>query len=167
MVCGLCPYVTCRNVKYTNHRRGRRPRRPLRRMTDDAGSSLTLFNYAVGEGFHALPASVYGRPRTPVKMVRGLCPRNFIRWAVDGGGRAIGNVGAIGQAGRMRLTRPGNHANAGRRGRRPLRAGARRRYPHHSKQMRKGNRLRPPLGSPGRGAVAARSAVTEWLVRRG
>ena len=33
--------------------------------------------------------------------------------------------------------------------------------------MRKGNRLRPPLGSPERGAVAALCAVTEGLVQGG
>ena len=61
---------------------------------------------------------------TPVKMVRGLCPRDMMRWAVDGGGRTGGDAGAIGHAGRVRLTQAGGHANAGRRGRRPLRAGA-------------------------------------------
>ncbi len=98
------------------------------------------------------------------EMVRGLCPRDCIRWAVEGGGRTVSDVGAIGHAGRVRLTRPGGHANAGRRGRRPLRAAAKRRYQHRGKQMRKGENLLPRLGSPERGAVAALCAVTEGLV---
>ena len=101
------------------------------------------------------------------EMVRGLCPRDCIRWAVEGGGRTVSDVGAIGHAGRVRLTRPGGHANAGRRGRRPLRAAAKRRYQHRGKQMRKGENLLPRLGSPERGAVAAFCAVTEGLVQRG
>ena len=50
------------------------PRRKARAFCRDA---------LVGEGFHALPASVNGQRRTPVKMVRGLCPRDIIRGAVD------------------------------------------------------------------------------------
>ena len=100
-------------------------------------------------------------------MVRGLRPRDCIRWVVDGGGRTVGDVGAVGHATRMRLTRPGCHTNAGRRGRRPLRASARRRYPHHGKRMCKGETSTHALGSPERGAVAARSGVTEGLVQRG
>ena len=137
------------------HRRGRRPRRPFRWMTDDVGSTR--------------------QPTfAPAPMVRGRRPRNRIRWAVDGGGRTVGNVGAVGHAERVRLTRLGGHGTAGRRGRRPLRASAERRYPHrgnryqhHDKQMRKGNHLCPPLGSPERGAVAALCAVTEGLVQGG
>ena len=100
-------------------------------------------------------------------MVRGLCPRDMIRGAVDGGGCAVSNVGAIGHAKRLPPTHPGGHTTAGRRGRRPLRAGGKPRYQHRGKHMRKGGNLRPPLGSPERGAVAARSAVTEGLGRRG
>ena len=85
-------------------------------------------------------------------------------WTRDG--CTGGDAGAIGQAKCLRLTHPGNPATAGRRGRRPLRVSARRRYQHRGKQMRKGNRLRPPLGSPERGAVTAQSAVTEGLVQR-
>ena len=55
------------------------------------------------------------------QMVRGRCPRDCIRWAVDIGRRTVGDVGAIGHAERMCLTYLGNPANAGRRGRRPLR----------------------------------------------
>ena len=58
----------------------------------------------------------------PYEMVRGLCPRDCIRWAVEGGGRTVGGAGAIGHATRLQQTHPGNPANAGRRGRRPLRA---------------------------------------------
>ena len=83
------------------------------------------------------------------------------------GGCAVGNVVKIGHAERVRLTHPGNPANAGRRGRRPLRAGGKPRYQHRGKQMRKGEHLRPPLGSPERGAVAALCAVTEGLVQGG
>ena len=119
------------------HRRGGLPRPPGLGMKDDIGR--------------------------PFEMVRGLCPRDFICWAVKGFGRTVVKAGAIGQAERMRLMRPGNPANAGRRGRRPLRAGAKPRYQHRGKQMRKGENLRSPLGSPERGAVAARSGVTEGL----
>ena len=45
------------------------------------------------------------------------------------------NAGAVGQAERVRLTRPGNIATAGRRGRRPLRATARRRSRHIGQRM--------------------------------
>ena len=41
--------------------------------------------------------------------------------------------------------------------------GAKPRYQHRGKQMRKGNHLLLPLGSPARGAVAAQRAVTEGL----
>ena len=102
-----------------------------------------------------------GRP--PHKMVRGRCPRNRIRWAVDGGGCTMGDVGAIGHAKRQHPPHPGGYATAGRRGRRPLRDVAKRRYPHRGKQMRKGENLLPPLGSPERGAVAALCVVTEGL----
>ena len=60
---------------------------------------------------------------SPVTMVRGLCPRDCIRWGVDGTVRTVGDAGAVGHAERMRPTRPGGHANTGRRGRRPLRVG--------------------------------------------
>ena len=63
-------------------------------------------------------------PRLP--MVRGLCPRDFIRWVVDGGGRDLGDVGAVGHAQRLRLTRPGGHSTAAHRGRCALRATAKR-----------------------------------------
>ena len=100
-------------------------------------------------------------------MVRGLRPRNCIRWAVNGGGRAVGNAGAIGHAERLRLTHPGNPTTTGRRGRRPLRAVAKRKNQHHGKQMRHRRKLPPtPLGSPERGAVAPRSGVTEGLAQR-
>ena len=100
-------------------------------------------------------------------MVRGLCPRDRIRVKADVTVCTVGDAVAIGHAQRMRLTRPGSHANAGRRGRRPLRAEAKPRYQHRGKQLRKGNHLHPPLGSPERGAVAALCAVTEGLVQRG
>ena len=61
----------------------------------------------------------------PYEMVRGRCPRDMIRGAVDGGERTVGNVGAIGHAERLHPTHPGGHTTAGRRGRRPLRLGAR------------------------------------------
>ena len=83
-----------------------------------------------------------------------------------GSGHVVGGVGAVGHAERVRLTHLGNPAATGRRGRRPLRAGAKRRYQHHGKQLRKCRSLRPPLGSPERGAVAARRAVTEGLGQR-
>ena len=69
-------------------------------------------------------------------MVRGRCPRYCIRWVMDGGGYTVVNAGAVGQAERLRLTRPGNIATAGRRGRRPLRATARRRSRHIGQRMR-------------------------------
>ena len=77
------------------------------------------------------------------EMVRGLCPRDCIRWAVEGGGRTVSDVGAIGHAGRVRLTRPGSHANAGRRGRRPLRTGAEPSLRHRGKQLCKRLKLPP------------------------
>ena len=86
------------------------------------------------------------------------------RWTQ--GGRTVGNANAIGRAGHPHPSHPGNPATAGRRGRRPLRVADKRRYQHSGKQMRKCNHLRPSLGSPERGAVAARSAVTEGLVQR-
>ena len=100
---GLVPaWVQCNNV-------ARQPTQP----------------HPVGAGFHARPASVKGR--------RG-CAR--MKWCAGGareiayvgrwvqGGRAVGEAGATGQAGRLRLTHPGNPANTGRRGRRPLRTAA-------------------------------------------
>ena len=73
------------------------------------------------------------------------------------------NAGAIGRAERMQIIHPGGQTTAVRRERRLLRAGTKRELRHRGKQLRKGNKLRPPLGSPERGAVAAHSAVTEGL----
>ena len=130
------------------HRRGRRPRRPLRWWTDDVGPARQ-------------PTSA------PAPMVRGLRPRDCIRWVVDVTGRAAENAVKIGHAERPRLTKPGNTATTGRRGRRPLRAGGKPRYQHRGKQARKRPKCPPTLGSPERGAVAAHCAMTEGLVQRG
>ena len=46
------------------------------------------------------------------------------------GRRTVENVGRIGHAQRLRLTQPGGHTTAGRRGRRPLRAAAKRTLRH-------------------------------------
>ena len=98
-------------------------------------------------------------------MMCGRCPCGLIRGVVDATVRAASTADAIGHAERPRLTHPGNPANAGRQGRRPLRVSAERRYPHHEKLMHNAANLRPPLGSPERGAVAALCAVTEGLVQ--
>ena len=58
-------------------------------------------------------------PRLP--MVRGLCPRDFIRWAENVTVRTASNVGATGHAQRLRLTRPGGHSTTVHRGRCTLR----------------------------------------------
>ena len=58
---GLCPYIVCRNVKYTNHRRWRASTPARRGLTDNVGR--------------------------PFKMVRGLCPRDLHTW---GDGRKVG-----------------------------------------------------------------------------
>ena len=76
----------------------------------------------VGEGFHALPAWEDGLPRIAYNKWCAGCAREIAyvgRWTR--GRRTVGDVGAVGHAGRLRLTRPGGRANAGRRGRRPLR----------------------------------------------
>ena len=52
------------------------------------------------------------------------------------GGCTVSDLGAAGHAQRLRLTRPGGHATAGRRGRRPLRATAERTLQHTTRQMR-------------------------------
>ena len=69
------------------------------------------------------------------QMVRGLCPRNRIRWAVDATSHTVSNSGAVGHAERVRLTRPGSNPTAGRRGRRPLRAIAKRRLRHTTRRV--------------------------------
>ena len=76
-------------------------------------------------------------------MVRGLCPRDMIRVEADVTGRTVENAGAIGHAQRSQPTHPDNPATAGRRGRRPLRAAAKRRYQHRGKQMRHRRKLLP------------------------
>ena len=82
--------------------------------------------------------------------------------------RDAGNAGAIGHAQRLQPVNPGSNPTAGRRGRRPLRAVAKRKNQHHGKQMRHRRKLPPtPLGSPERGAVTAQRAVTEGLVQGG
>ena len=137
------PYMHQR--MFRTHRRGRRPRRPLRRMSDDVGCTRQ-------------PTSA------PVPMVRGLCPRDWMRGVVDVNGRTVSNAGAIGHAERVRLTRPGSYAT------RCVEDAA-----PYGRQLNVGIRivvnkcvnaanLRPPLGSPERGAVAALCAVTEGLV---
>ena len=144
MVRGLRPCVTCRNVKYANHRRGRRPRRPFRRMTDDGGCTHSPSPPNVGAYLPRPPG--LGRRNTsirPHEMVRGLCPRNRIRWAVNRCGCTVGNVGKIGHAERVQQTHPGSNPTAGRRGRRPFRASAKRRYQHRGKRMRHRRKLPP------------------------
>ena len=99
MARGRCPYVTCRSVKYTNHRRVRRPRRPLRWMTDNVFTTRKRSQSTVGEGFHALPAWNEGQRRfARLKWCAGCARGICIRWAVDGGGRAVGDTGATRQA---------------------------------------------------------------------
>ena len=46
-------------------------------------------------------------------MVRGLCPRDWIRWVADARRTHRGDAGAVGHAERMRLTHPGNHPAQG------------------------------------------------------
>ena len=70
-------------------------------------------------------------------MVRGLRPRDMMRGAVVGGGRAVSNVGAVGQAGRLRLTYPGNPATTVHRGRCTLRASAKPTLRHTTQRVRK------------------------------
>ncbi len=41
-------------------------------------------------------------------MVRGLCPRDWMRGEVGATVRAVGDVGAVGHAERVHLTRPSN-----------------------------------------------------------
>ena len=100
-------------------------------------------------------------------MVRGLCPRDCIRGVVNGGGRGVGGASAVGHAEQVRLTRPGGHVNAGRRGRRPLRAVQDVGIRIVVNGCANAADFRPPLGSPERGAVAARRAVTEGLGQGG
>ena len=59
------------------------------------------------------------------------------------GWRAVCIVGKIGQAGRLRLTRPGGHTSAGRRGRRPLRSTAKPALRHETQRMRETIPKRP------------------------
>ena len=99
-------------------------------------------------------------------MVRGLCPRDRIRGAVDARRVRRRKRGQIGHAERVRLTKSGNPANAGRRGRRPLRAGAYVGISIVENGCANAVNFCPPLGSPERGAGTARSGVTEGLVQR-
>ena len=101
----------------------------------------------------------------PYEMVRGRCPRDMIRGVVDGGGWTVGDVGASGHADHPQQPHPGSHATTGRRGR-PAPYGRQRYIGVGIVVNRCANAasLRPPLGSPERGAVAARSGVTEGLV---
>ena len=123
----------------------------------------------VGEGFHALPAWEDGLPRIAYNKWCAGCAREIAyvgRWTR--GRRTVGDVGAVGHAERPHTTHPGGHTTAGRRGRRPLRATAERRCQHRGKQMCKRRKPPPtPWPPPERGAVAARSGVTEGLVQRG
>ena len=101
----------------------------------------------------------------PYEMVRGRCPRDMIRGVVDEGGCTVVNTGAIGHADHPQQPHPGNPATAGRQGR-PAPYG-RQRYIGVGIVVNRcvnAANLRPPLGSPERGAVAARRAVTEGLV---
>ena len=121
-------------------------------------------------------SSTPSRPRStdclgrPYKMVRGLCQRDWIRGVVDVTRCAVSNAGAIGHAKRLQQTHPGNPANAGRRGRRPLRAvcilhvaayNVRAQPAHHFvraseviRQPRPGGRGRPPLRRVGKASAS-------------
>ena len=52
----------------------------------------------------------------PYKMVRGLCPRDMIHEVVNGVGRAVGNMGAVGHADYPQPANRGRHATQGERG---------------------------------------------------
>ena len=157
----------CRHLPPRTPRRGRRPRRPFLRLTDDTGLLLTPYP-SHRRGGLPRPPGVGCRTTSvrPCEMVRGLRPRDCIRWAVDGGGRAVSNTGVIGHAGHPHLPHPGSHATRGVEDAAPYG-----REENHSIRNVVNMRvdaasLRPPLGSPERGAVAALCAVTEGLVQR-
>ena len=97
-------------------------------------------------------------------MVRGLCPRNRIRWDVDRDGCTVVNTGAIGHAERVRLTRPGGHTTAGRRGCRPYGRLRNVGISIVGSRCERAKTSTHPLGSPERGAVTALRAVTEGLI---
>ena len=124
-----------KNVPYRNHRRGRRPRRPFRWIMDDVGSTRQ-------------PTSA------PAQMVRGRCPRDWIRGEADITVSTVGNAVAGGHAERPHPPHPGNHATAGRRGRRPLRVVAKRRYQHRGKQLRKRRKPSPTPSAPLKGELS-------------
>ena len=69
--------------------------------------------------------------------------RDWIRWVVEGGSRTVGDMRDVSHAERMRLTQLGNPAAAGRRGRRPLRAGGEPSLRHETQQLRKAIPKRP------------------------
>ena len=70
-------------------------------------------------------------------MVRGLCPRDCIRWAVHGGGCAVGDAGAVGHTQRLRQRCPGGYVTMVHRGRCTLQDGAYRTLRHTSLRLRK------------------------------
>ncbi len=118
-------------------------------------------HYTVGAGFHALPAWVDGLRRCARKKWCAGCAREIAyvgrrTRAV----RTVVNAGAVGQAKRMRLSNPGNNPNTGRRGRRPLRAVAKRRL------RRVGQRIRFPHVAPMVRGLCPRDCI-RWAADEG
>ncbi len=169
------------------HRRGRRPRRPFRRMTDDVGPARRA------KGARAVPAKSHTLGGGRYREHRGKrgCKRSR-RTSAAGQARQTRNARAGVKIGCRVQPAPSVDRRTAHRGRCALRrvgnvSALQIRHPSsngrgvgdaapYGQKLNHGisivaNRcvsaanLCPPLGSPERGAVAARSAVTEGLVQ--
>ena len=123
----------------------------------------------VGEGFHARPASVDGQRRCARTKWCAGCVRVILcaGWRKRGR-RTVGDAGAVGQAKPLRLTQPRHSSEHGASRTPPLTGDSGTQVSASRQTVAQTSQTSAhALGSPERGAVTARSGVTEGLVQRG
>ena len=141
----------------------------LRAATEGLRAAWVRCGYAVGAGFHALPAWNEGLPWCARTKWCAGCARVILcaGWRKRGR-RTVGDAGAVGQAKPLRLTQP-RHSSEHGASRTPPPTGDSGTQVSASRQTvaQTSQTSAQALGSPERGAVTARSGVTEGLVQRG
>ena len=141
----------------------------LRAVTEGLRAAWVRCGYAVGAGFHALPAWNEGLPwcaRT--KWCAGCASVILCAGWRKRGRRTVGDAGAVGQAKPLRLTQPRHSSEHGASRTPPLTGDSGTQVSASRQRVAQTSQTSAhALGSPERGAVTARSGVTEGLVQRG